>query len=127
VSEEVELGATGDAVADHLDLLDPWAVDLERALDSDTGRNPANGDRAGDPAAAEAHDGPLEHLDALASSLDDLGRHLHGIGGRVYWGYSSKPAANDSSVVEAASIAPGSSRMTASTTTSAGSSPPVST
>ena len=35
-------------------------------------------------------------------------------GGRVYCGYSSRPAANDSSTVEASSMAPGRSRMTAS-------------
>ena len=47
-------------------------------------------------------------------------------GGRVYCGYSSRPALNDSSAVDRSSMAPGSSRITASMTTSAGSSPPVS-
>ena len=42
----------------------------------------ADGDRAGDAAAAQAHDGPLEDLDALAVALDDLGRHLDGVAGR---------------------------------------------
>ena len=42
-------------------------------------RDPADRDRAGDAAAAEAHDGALEDLDALAVALDDLGRDLDGV------------------------------------------------
>ena len=42
-------------------------------------RDAPDGDGAGDAAAAEAHDGPLEDLDALAVALDDLGRHLDGV------------------------------------------------
>src|SRR5258707_1284329 len=79
VGEEVELPPPGDAVPDDFDLLDPRAVDLERALDADARRDPPNRDRARDPAAAQAHDGPFEDLNALARSLDDLGRDLHGV------------------------------------------------
>ena len=48
--------------------------------------------------------------------------------GRVYCGYSSRPSANDSCSPDAAfPITPGTSRATASTTTSAAASPPAST
>src|SRR5262245_37916738 len=66
---------------DDLDLLDPRAVDLERPLDADPARDPADRDRAGDPAAAEAHHDALEDLDPLAVALDDLGRHLDRVAG----------------------------------------------
>src|SRR6516225_7416563 len=79
VAQEVKLCATGDAVADDRDLLDARAVDLERTLDTDARRDPADRDGAGDPTAAQPHDGPLEHLDALAAALHDLGRHLDGV------------------------------------------------
>ena len=82
VAQEVELGAPGDAVPDDLDLLDARAVDLERPLDADARRDAPDGDGPGDPATAQAHDGPLEDLDALAVALDDLGGHLHGVTGR---------------------------------------------
>jgi len=79
LAQEVELCAAHLAVADDLDLLDARAVDLEGPLDPDARRDPADGDRAGDPATAETHDRPLEDLDALAIALDDLGRDLHGV------------------------------------------------
>ena len=44
-------------------------------------RSAPDRDRAGDAAAAQAHDGALEDLDALAVALDDLGRHAHGVAG----------------------------------------------
>src|SRR5438552_7542580 len=81
VAQEVQLGSTDLAVADDLDLLDPWAVDLEGPLDADAARDPAHGDRARDPAAAEAHDDALEDLDPLAVALDDLRRHLDRVAG----------------------------------------------
>src|SRR5262245_12639621 len=74
--QEVQLGPADLAVADDLDLLDPRAVDLERPLHADAAGDPPDGDRPGDAAAAEPHDGALEHLDPLAVALDDLGRHL---------------------------------------------------
>src|SRR4029079_10901037 len=74
--EEVQLRPSNLAVADNLDLLDPRAVDLERPLDADAARDPADRDRAGDAAATKPHHGPLEDLDPLAIALDDLGRHL---------------------------------------------------
>src|SRR5258705_13982486 len=84
IAQEVELGASRDTVADDLDLLDARAVDLERPLDTDPGRDAPDRDGAGDPSAAQAHDGPLEDLDPLAVALDDLGRHLDGVtGGKV--------------------------------------------
>src|SRR4029079_2675540 len=55
------------------------AVDLEGPLDADTRGDAPDGDRAGDATAAQAHDGPLQHLDALAVALDDLGGDLHGV------------------------------------------------
>src|SRR5487761_2346016 len=81
-SQEIELCAAGHAVADHLDLLDPGAVDLERPLDAHAGRDPPDGQRPRDPAARQAEDGPLEYLDALPSPLDNLGADLDGIAGR---------------------------------------------
>src|SRR6476620_6330030 len=68
IAQEVQLRAADLAVAEDLDLLDPRAVDLERALDPDARRDPADGDRGRDPAAADAHDETLEHLDALAGA-----------------------------------------------------------
>src|SRR3954466_1738625 len=82
IAQEVELRTPGDAVADDLDLLDARAVDLEGPLDADAGRDAPDSDGPGDPATTEAHDGPLEDLDALAVALDDLGGHLHGVTGR---------------------------------------------
>src|SRR3990170_309040 len=82
LAQEVELGPAGHAVADDLDLLDARRVDLEGALDADAGAQRAHGDRAGDAAAAQAHDRALEDLDALAVALDDLGRDAHGVAGR---------------------------------------------
>src|SRR3954470_9915524 len=82
VAQEVELRTPGDAVTDDLDLLDARAVDLEGPLDADAGRDAPDSDGTGDPATTEAHDGPLEDLDALAVALDDLGGHLHGVTGR---------------------------------------------
>src|SRR5688572_18390405 len=79
LAQEVQLGAADLAVADDFDLLDARAVDLEGALDPDAGRDPPDGDGASDPAAAQPHDGSLEHLDALAVALDDLRRDLHGV------------------------------------------------
>src|SRR5688572_6705310 len=229
LAQEVQLGAAHPTVAHDLDLLDARAVDHERPLHADAARDLADGDRAGDAAAAQAHDGALEHLDPLLAALDNAGGHLdrvargelrqvaadlvgddlvehvHGgsrsccrrratapgcrcgvrpggptaakdstgpgaqpsggsrsgrrlrvrateascrhlrtaswrpltstsgtptprnSAGRVYCGYSSRPALNDSSTVEASSMAPGSRRATASTTTRAASSPPLST
>ena len=95
IAQEVELRAPGDPVADDLDLLDPRAVDLERALHTDPGGDPPNRDRAGDPAATEAHDGAFEDLDALAGALDDLGRHLDGIAGREFRKIRSKLVLDD--------------------------------
>src|SRR5215208_1754067 len=80
--QEVQLRPSHLAVADDLDLLDPRAVDLERPLNADPARDPANRDRAGDPTAAQAHDSALEDLDPLAVPLDDLGRDLDGIARR---------------------------------------------
>src|SRR6202008_1725519 len=77
LAQEVQLGAPDLAVTEDLDLLDPRAVDLEGPLDAAPRRDAPDGDGAGDPAAAEPHHGPLEHLDALAVALDDLGRDLH--------------------------------------------------
>ena len=68
-------------MTNDLDLVDPRAVDLERSLDADAAGDPADGNRASDPATAEAHDGPLEDLDALAVAFDDLGRHLDRVPG----------------------------------------------
>ena len=51
VAQEVQLRASDLAVADDLDLLDPRAVNLERPLDADAARDPADRDRSGDPAA----------------------------------------------------------------------------
>jgi len=79
LAQEVQLGAAHLAVADDFDLLDARAVDLECPFDADARRDPADGDRSGDPAAAKAHDRPFEDLDALAIALDDLGRDLHGV------------------------------------------------
>src|SRR3990170_1963566 len=79
LAQEVQLGTPDLAVTDDLDLLDPRAVDLEGPLHSDAGGDPTNRDRSGDPAAPQAHDRSLEHLDALAVALDDLGGHLHGV------------------------------------------------
>src|SRR6478609_6895090 len=70
VAQEVQLRAADLAVAEDLDLLDPRAVDLERALDADARGDPADGDRGCDAAPAHAHDEALEHLDALAGALD---------------------------------------------------------
>src|SRR6187431_1969510 len=63
VAEEVQLRAADLAVADDLDLLDPRAVDLERALDADARGDATDGDRRRDPAAAHPHHEALEHLD----------------------------------------------------------------
>src|SRR5262245_2021317 len=76
VAQEVELRAADLAVADDLDPLDPRAVDLERALDAHARRDPSDGDRRRDAAVAHPHDEALEHLDALAVALDDLGGDL---------------------------------------------------
>src|SRR6476659_6971570 len=95
IAQEVQLGAPGDAVPNDLDLLDARAVDLEGPLDADAGGDPADGDRPGDAAAAQAHDGPLEDLDALAVALDDLGRHLDGIAGREDGEVGSKLVLDD--------------------------------
>src|SRR3972149_8689313 len=81
LAQEVELGSAGHAVAHDLDLLDARRVDLESALDADAGAQRAHGDRASDPAPAQAHDRALEDLDALAVALDDLGRDAHGVAG----------------------------------------------
>src|SRR5262249_29228769 len=85
----------GDAVADDLDLLDPRAVDLERPLDAHARGDAADRDRAGDPTAAEPHDGALEHLDALAAALDDLGRHLDGVTRREFGEVGSQLVLDD--------------------------------
>ena len=44
-------------------------------------RDPTDGDRALDAAAAKAHDGPLEDLDALPGALDDARVDSHGVAG----------------------------------------------
>ena len=82
IAQEVELRPADLAVPDDLDLLDPWAVDLERPLDPDATRDPPDGDRPGDPAAAKAHHDALEDLDPLPVALDDLRRDLHGVARR---------------------------------------------
>jgi len=82
VAQEVQLGAPDLTVPNDLDPLDPRAVDLERALDADARCDPAHGDRGRDAAVAHPHHEALEHLDALAVALDDLGGDLHGVAGR---------------------------------------------
>ena len=79
VAKEVQLGAADLAVADDLDLLDPRAVELERALDTDARRDPADRDGGRDAAVAHAHHEALEDLDPLAVALDDLGGDLDGV------------------------------------------------
>ena len=79
LAQEVQLGPANLAVADDLDLLDPRAVDLERPLDADAARDLADGDGAGDPAAAEAHDVALEDLDSLLAALDDARDDADGV------------------------------------------------
>ena len=58
-------------------------------------RDPTDGDGAGDAAATQAHDGPFEDLDALAGTLDDLGRHLDGIAGREFGQIGAKLVLDD--------------------------------
>src|SRR6185369_10426171 len=81
IAQEVQLRSPDLAVPDDLDLLDPRAVDLERPLDADAARDPADRDRAGDPAAAQAHHDAFEDLDPLAVALDDLGGDLDRVAG----------------------------------------------
>ena len=47
------------------------------------------------PAAAQAHDGPLEDLDALAVALDDLGRDLDGVTGGEFGEVGAKLVLDD--------------------------------
>ena len=68
-------------VPDDLDPLDPGAVELERPLDADAGRDPPDGDRGGDAGVPHPHHEALEDLDALAIAFDDLCRHLDGVAG----------------------------------------------
>src|SRR6187455_378372 len=60
VAEEVELSATGDAVADDFDLVDPRRVEHEGPLHADAAGDAADGDGLVEPAAAHPHDGALE-------------------------------------------------------------------
>src|SRR6185369_1541548 len=76
---EVQLRPPDLAVADDVDLLDPRAVDLESPLDTDAAGDLPDGDRTGDPAAAQAHDGAFEGLDPLLATLDDSGRDADGV------------------------------------------------
>ena len=80
-AEEVELGSTRDAVADHLDLLDARRVDHEGPLHADAAGDAAHGDLLVQATAAQAHDRPLEDLDALAVALDHLDRHANRVAG----------------------------------------------
>src|ERR1035437_6002243 len=76
LAQEVQLGAAGNAVAHHFDLLDARAIDLEGALDADAAGEAANSDRPLNAARAKAHDRACEDLDAFACSFDDTSRDL---------------------------------------------------
>ena len=68
-------------MSDHFDLLDAWAVHLEGSLNANTRGDASNGDVQSKSAAAQAHDGALEYLNALSVPLNDLSRHLDGVAG----------------------------------------------
>ena len=77
LAQEVELGATGDTMADHLDLLDARCVHQEGALHAHATRDASDGDRLVQATVAQAHDGSLEDLDPLTAALDHLDRDAH--------------------------------------------------
>src|SRR3954470_19824776 len=81
LAQEVQLSAPRLAVAHDLDLLDPRAVDHERALDTDAARDLTHRDGSGDAAATHPHDRALEDLDALLAALDHARRDLDRIAG----------------------------------------------
>src|SRR5207245_1010989 len=64
------------AMAQHIDLVDARRVDEKRALDADAVGDAPHGEVLAQAAAGHADDGAFEHLDALASPLDDFGVHL---------------------------------------------------
>src|SRR5690625_3261004 len=71
VAEVVQLGATGAAAAHDLDVADEGRVQRENALDTFTGADLADGDRAGGTLAVlTGDDDTLESLDAAAVALD---------------------------------------------------------
>src|SRR5580700_292534 len=68
------------AVAKHLDPVDARSMHQEGALDADTMGDAANCETRRQPdLALERDDHALEHLDALAGSLNDLDVHAHGV------------------------------------------------
>src|SRR5690606_19714999 len=72
-AQVVQLRPPHLTVPQHLDLVDAWAVDRERALDTDAvGRDPAHREVLVDAAAPSPDDDALERLNALAVTFDDL-------------------------------------------------------
>ena len=65
----------------HFDLLNAGAVHLEGSLNAYARGNASYGDVQAESAAAQAHDGALEYLNALSVPFNDLSRHLHGVAG----------------------------------------------
>src|SRR6187399_646946 len=80
----VELGATDDAAADHLDALDVRRVEREDALDALAEAHLADGEIAVDAAvrAGDAHALVVLHAGALA--LDHAHADAHGVAGAEF-------------------------------------------
>src|SRR5205807_4292838 len=76
-SQVVQAPLAHVAVAQDLDLVDARRVDHERPLHADAMRDAPDREVLAQAATRDADDRALEHLDALARALDDLGMHLH--------------------------------------------------
>jgi hypothetical protein len=67
-------------------FFNPWRLEQERAFDADAvRRQPADRETRVHAALADAHDGALKYLDALAVTFDDPGMHLDAVARLEDW------------------------------------------
>ena len=79
VAKIVKLGATNFAARNHLDLVDPWAVNAVNTLNSGSIRDLTNGKGCVEATTRSSEDDTLENLDSLLAAFDHAIVDLDGI------------------------------------------------